>query len=170
MIRSERKEDHSAIYRVNKLAFKGEEESKLVEKLRKSKSYNKKLSLVAIEEGKVVGHILFTPITIENKNDSYPALALAPLAVHPDYQNQGIGSSLVTLGLRAASRLKYGIVIVLGNPQFYKRFGFVPASSKGIKAPFDVADEMFLVKENSCRGLHGVEGTVRYPKAILDLI
>ena len=170
IIRHERKEYHSAIYEVNKLAFNGEEESKLVETLRKSPNFIEKLSLVALEDGKIVGHILFTPIIIENEGNSFPALAIAPLAVHPEFQNQGIGSELVKQGLRSCSRLKYGIIVVIGNHEYYGRFGFVPASNRRLIVPFDVPDEVFLVRENICRALDGVEGIIKYPKAFLDLI
>lgn len=168
IIRPERKEDYSGIYEVNKLAFWGEEESKLVENLRNSSNFIQKLSLVAIVDEMIVGHILFTPLHIETYGNSFLALALAPLAVHPEFQNQGIGSKLVTYGLRACNRLKYGIVLVVGHPEFYKRFGFV--SAKRIKVPFVVPDEVFLVKENMCKALEEVEGTAIYPKPFLDLI
>ena len=166
----ERKEDHAAIYEVNKLAFNREEESRLVEALRKSSNFIEKLSLVALEDGKIVGYILFTPITIENKGNSFPALALAPLAVPPEFQNKGIGFELVKHGLRSCSRLKYGIIVVIGNSEYYGRFGFVPASKRRLILPFDVPDEVFLVRENICMALDGVEGLIRYPKAFLDLI
>jgi putative acetyltransferase len=170
IIRPERKKDYAAIYEVNKLAFNGEEESKLIQTLRETSDFNEKLSLVAINDEKIVGHILFTPITIETKGISFSALALAPLAVHPEFQNQGIGSELVNRGLRVSNRLKYEIVVVVGHPEYYKRFGFVPASNRGLKIPFDVPDEVFLIREDSCRVLDGVEGFVKYPKAFLDLI
>ena len=170
IIRPEKKSDYSAIYEVNKLAFNGENESKLVQTLRKSENFNEKLSIIAIKDEKIVGYILFTPITIENKGNSFPALALAPLAVHPEFQNQGIGSLLVNHGLEKCNGLNYGIIIVIGHPNYYPRFGFVPAGSKGLKVPFEVPEEVFLVKENISGALDGVEGTVKYPQAFLDLI
>jgi len=170
IIRHEKKSDYSTIYEINKLAFNGENESKLIQTLRKSENFNKNLSLVAVNGEKIVGHILFTPITIETKEKSFLALALAPLAVHPEFQNQGIGSLLIKQGLNACERLKYGIIIVIGHPKYYPRFGFIPAINKGLKVPFEVREEAFLVKENISGSLNGVEGTVKYPQPFLDLI
>ena len=170
IIRHEKKSDYSTIYEINKLAFNGENESKLIQTLRKSENFNKNLSLVAVNGEKIVGHILFTPITIETKEKSFLALALAPLAVHPEFQNQGIGSLLVKQGLNACKRLKYGIIIVIGHPKYYPRFGFIPAINKGLKVLFEVREEAFLVKENISGSLNGVEGTVKYPQPFLDLI
>ncbi|HML05183.1 MAG TPA: N-acetyltransferase [Methanobacterium sp.] len=170
IIRHEKKSDYSTIYEINKLAFNGENESKLIQTLRKSENFNKNLSLVAVNGEKIVGHILFTPITIETKEKSFLALALAPLAVHPEFQNQGIGSLLIKQGLNACKRLKYGIIIVIGHPKYYPRFGFIPAINKGLKVLFEVREEAFLVKENISGSLNGVEGTVKYPQPFLDLI
>ncbi len=96
------KEFHSAIHEVNVLAFGQANEARLVENLRKSRSFNAQLSLRAVEEGRVVSHLLFSPITVQAKKRSLPVLALAPLAVHPEFQNQGIGPRLVREGLPTA--------------------------------------------------------------------
>jgi len=139
LILPEREELHSAIHEINVLAFGQENEARLVENLRKSHSFNAQLSLTAVEEGRVVGHILFSPITIETKKGSLPALALAPMAVHPEFQSQGVGSKLVREGLERCRNLGHKIVVVVGHPEFYPRFGFsLQRGQKGWKhhSPF----------------------------------
>jgi len=92
-----------------------------------------------------------------------PALALAPLAVHPEFQNQGIGSRLVGEGLARCRNLGHKIVVVVGHPEFYPRFGFTSARAKGLEAPFPVPDEAFMVTKLVPRALDGVSGMIVYP-------
>ena len=165
LIRPETAEDLTAIYRLNSLAFGGESEARLVDELRKSPSYSEELSLVAVADGKVIGHILFSLISIETQTGAVPALALAPMAVHPDWQRQGVGSELVRQGLARARNLGHKIVIVVGHPEYYPRFGFSSAREKHIEAPFPVPDEAFLVAELAEGALNGVTGIVKYPPA-----
>ena len=162
-IRPETAEDYAAIREVNLLAFGQEVEPRLVEALRRLPDFIPELSLVAVEAGQVVGHILFSPIVIETKDGSVPALTLAPLAVRPEFQNQGVGSALVRRGLEECERLGHRIVVVVGHPPYYPRFGFSPARARGLEAPFPVPDEAFLVLELVPGALDGVAGTVRYP-------
>lgn len=165
IIRSEKTEDFAAIFEVNKLAFGQENEARLVEAIRRSDNFNSELSLVAIKDEKIVGHLLFTDIIIQTKNENVPALALAPLAVHPDFQNQGIGSQLIQQGLKDSQRLGHKIVVVVGHPNYYTRFGFSPARAKGLEAPFLVPDEAFMVLELAPAALEGIRGMVKYPPA-----
>jgi putative acetyltransferase len=94
---------------------------------------------------------------------SFPALALAPMAVHPEFQNQGIGSRLVMEGLERYRSLGHRIVVVLGHPKYYPRFGFTSARAKGLEAPFPVPDEAFMVAELVPGGLDTVSGMTVYP-------
>ncbi len=112
----------------------------LVNALRDSKSFIPQLSLVAICQKKIVGHILFTKATIGEKT----VLALAPLSVLPLYQCQGIGQALIAKGHSIAQDLGYEYSIVLGHPQYYPKAGYRPASLYGIKAPFEIPDENFM--------------------------
>lgn len=162
-IRQERDEDIPVISEIHRVAFGGETEPNLVEAIRESDGFIPELSIVAKVDGDVVGHILFSPITIETKADSVPVLSLAPMGVLPDHQNQGIGSELVKTGLAECQKLGHYIVIVIGYPKYYTRFGFVPASKKGLKVSFDVPDEAFMVFEGITGALEGVSGTVIYP-------
>lgn len=145
IIRQEKAEDYEAVYHVVQEAFQNAEhtdgnEHHLVTALRKSKSFIPELSLVALEDQRVVGHILFTKAVV----NGVEVLALAPLAVLPEYQNRGIGLSLIEEGHRIARRLGYGYSVVLGHPQYYPKAGYLPASRYGIRAPFPVADENFM--------------------------
>jgi putative acetyltransferase len=162
-IRPETVEDYAAIHEVNALAFGREVEPRLVEALRGLPDFIPELSLVAVQTGRVVGHILFSRVVIETKDGPVPALALAPMAVRPELQNQGIGSELVRDGLERCRSLGHRIVVVVGHPAYYPRFGFSPATARGLEAPFPVPDEAFLVLELVPGGLGGIAGVVQYP-------
>lgn len=164
LIRSERSTDHQAVEDVNQQAFGRSSEANLVAALRPSLPAAD-YSMVAVLNNQVVGHILFSPVVIETSLMTIPALALAPMAVLPEYQGQGIGSALVREGLGTCRRLGDRIVIVLGHPDFYPRFGFLPASRFNIQAPFEVPDPVFMALELQPGALQDVRGTVRYPPA-----
>ena len=158
-IRQEQPADYDLVYQVIKKAFEQAEhrdgnEQDLVTMLRKSKSFVPELSLVAVEDNRIVGHILFTKAFINQTE----VLALAPLSVLPEYQNRGIGLSLMKQGHMIASTLGYGYSIVLGHPKYYPKAGYVPASRYGIRAPFETEDETFMavcLREHS-KPPHGV--------------
>lgn len=165
-IRPETPADYEAVYRLNQLAFDGrKDEPELVEDIRKSPGYIPELSLVAVEDGEVVGHILFSHVHIHTENGDIPILALAPMAVLPEYQNKGIGSQLVRHGLQECRRLGHTIVNVLGHPAFYPRFGFRPARALGINGPYtDAPDDAWMIQELKPGALDNIKGTVFYPK------
>jgi putative acetyltransferase len=169
-IRVEQENDFQAVKEVNDLAFGQEGESNLIDKIRKSAAFIPDLSLVVETEDKeIVGHILFSIVVIETEEGNVQSLALAPVAVKPDYQNEGIGSSLIREGLKRSKELGYRSVIVLGHSTYYPRFGFIPASEKDIKSPFEVPDEAFMVIELQKGALDGVQGTVSYPEAFSEV-
>jgi putative acetyltransferase len=159
-IRPEMPEDIPAIRRVNEQAFDRAEEADLVEALRRRGVIT--LSLVAVEDEDIIGHILFSPVTIESGESKLEAVALGPMAVLPSYQRQGIGSRLVRAGLEECRRLGHDVVIVLGHPGFYPRFGFVPSRRFGIRWEHDVPNEVFMVAELREGALTERGGTVRY--------
>jgi len=159
-IRRERPEDINSIRYVNEQAFGQKDEAELIDKLRNRDTVT--LSLVSGWEEQVVGHILFSPVTVESENSSFEAVALAPMAVLPAYQRNGIGSQLVRIGLEECRRLGYEIVVVLGHAAYYPRFGFVPASTYGIKCEYDVPDEVFMALELRKGALSGRSGVVKY--------
>ena len=168
-IRQERESDHTEIFRVDQLAFGRNAEALLVDEIRETEYYRSGLSLVAVEQNEIMGHIMFSRIWIETERGTVPVLGLAPMAVRPDRQKQGIGSALVNEGLQRC-RLDGGtVVVVVGHPDYYPRFGFVRASTKGLKAPFPVPDDAFMVIELADRALDGIEGAVKYP-SVFDCV
>jgi putative acetyltransferase len=162
-VRAERKEDIEAIDKVNRKAFGQEEEVVLVQRIRDSSDFIPELSLVAVKDSRVVGHILFSQIHIDTAEGDVAALSLAPMAVLPEFQNTGIGSQLVGIGLEKCQTLGHSIVIVIGHPEYYPRFGFVPARKMGLDLPFSVPDEAFMVCELVPATLDGIDGMVIFP-------
>ena len=143
LIRPERPEDTAAIRQVNEQAFGRSDEANLVDTLRtRGKAV---LSLVCVEGDRIVGHIFFSPVTIESDDRIVAAVGLAPMAVVPERQRRGIGSRLVNAGLEACRNAGYDYVVVLGHATYYPRFGFVPASRYGITSEYEVPDEAFMV-------------------------
>jgi len=159
-IRPESPEDIESIGYVNEQAFGGKDETRLVEKLRKRGVLT--ISLVAIQDGEMVGHIAFSPVVIESENSSFEAITLAPMAVLPVYQRKGIGSQMVRAGLEECRRLGHEIILVLGHPEYYPRFGFVPARAKGIDCEFEVPDEAWMILELREGALAGRRGLVKF--------
>jgi len=164
-IRSELPVDSPAIFEVQFQAFGQDGEARLVDALRHDGNINPELSLVAVHGDRIIGHILFCPITIVSGTVETPALALAPLAVHQDYQGQGIGTALIEAGIGECQRLGHRIVIVVGHPTYYPRFGFTPAGESGIFAPFPCPDKVFMALPLENGALTGIGGMVRYPLA-----
>jgi putative acetyltransferase len=161
-IRPEQPPDHDAVRAVLETAFGQPHESRLVEALRGDAGC---VSLVADLDGLVVGHAFFTPVRVER----FEAMALGPVAVRPDRQRQGIGTRLVNGGLEACRARGTAAVFVLGHPQYYPRFGFVPASRFRIRCGFPVPDELFFALELRPGALRDVTGTVQYHAAFSAL-
>ena len=170
IIRAERKEDIEDIHLVNRLAFGQEDEAVLVERIRESSGFIPELSLVAVKDSQVIGHILFSQIQVETDAENVTVLSLAPMAVLPEFQNAGIGSQLVKAGLKKCQELDYTIIVVIGHPEYYPRFGFIPARKKGLIPPFSVPNEAFLVCELVPDALEGIEGKIKYPPEFDEMI
>jgi len=149
------------------LAFQQENESKLIEKIRKGENFVPELSLVAEIDDEIVGHILFSKINIIG-DAIFESLALAPMAVIPEFQKQGIGGKLIKKGIEKAKELGFDSIIVLGHKEYYPKFGFQKASKWGIKCPFDVPDEVFMAIELANKALENKAGTVKYPKEFME--
>ena len=146
---------------LNDKAFGQPDEGRIVDKLRKS--CNGILSIVAISNNKIVGHIMFSPVTIEAQEGVIEGMGLAPMAVLPELQNQGIGSKLLKEGLRIIRNTSCPFVIVLGHEKYYPRFGFKRASKYGLKSQWEgVPDDAFMAIILNYLVMRGVSGIVRY--------
>lgn len=164
-IRQERTEDYDAVYELVKAAFATAEhsdgnEQDLIVELRRSENFIPELSLVAEKDGKVVGHVMFTKIMVGDSEE----IALAPLAVHPDHQGNGIGGTLVEEGHKIAKEMGYHCSIVLGSDKYYPQFGYEKTAQYGIRAPFEVDEHNYMVKwlgEPDDK----IKGVVEYAKA-----
>jgi putative acetyltransferase len=143
-------------------AFVGREnEARLVELLHAAGAGP--VSLVAVDEasGGVVGHVLFSPVEIDDSGSSVRVVGLAPVGVSPEYQGKGVGSRLIRAGLEACREAGYDAVVLLGEPGYYSRFGFERASNHGLGNEYGV-DEYFMVVELRSGALDGLRSTARY--------
>lgn len=158
-IRRERPDDIASVRQVNERAFGTSGEANLVDRLRASDKAV--VSLVADDAGQVVGHILFSPVSIANAPPAFRAVGLAPMGVLPEFQRTGIGSALVREGLAACRQVGCDAVVVLGHVGYYPRFGFARASDHGLGNEYGATDA-FMVVELHRGALQGVSGLVTY--------
>jgi len=169
-IRKETEDDYQSVRDIITKAFETVEfsdhtEQKLVERLRQSKAFIPELSLVAVEDEIIIGHILVTKLLIVSKSQEHESLALAPVSVLPAHQRNGIGGQLIRHAHMIAKSIGYKSIVLIGHKEYYPRFGYVQADSFGISFPFEApVEHCFAIKlvEN---GLHGVSGIVKYPEA-----
>ena len=159
-IRAETPADSARVREINELAFGQPAEATLVDRLREH--CTEALSLVAEDDG-VIGHILFTPVVIDSDGRRVIGMGLAPMAVHPDRQRQGIGSQLVQRGLALLRERACPFVVVVGHPAYYPRFGFERASLHKLSSQWDgISDEAFMVLILDPAAMTGVAGVARY--------
>jgi putative acetyltransferase len=159
-IREEQPSDVEKIWEVNSDAFETDAEANLVNALRNSGCTY--ISLVAEIENNVVGHILFTQVELIGNANKLNIMGLAPMAVLTTYQNKGIGSKLVKAGLEQCRSQGYAAVVVLGHPNYYPKFGFVPSVKYGIKSEYAVPDEVFMILELIPGSLNNHGGVIKY--------
>ena len=158
-MRPETKSDSDAVFKVNQRAFPTSAEAELVDALRHGGFV--RVSLAAEINGQIVGHILFSDLPIVTSQGTVSALSLAPMAVVPEYQRQGIGSELVRKGLEACKEQGHRIVVVLGWPHFYPRFGFSAELARTLESSF--SGDSFMAMELVPGSLNGIVGRVEYP-------
>lgn len=166
LIRTEEEKDWTAVRAVNEAAFDTAAEANLVDALRAQ--VKPIVSLVAEDRGAVVGHIMFSPVSLAN-HPELKIMGLAPMAVAPEHQRKGIGSALVRAGLERCNELGFGAVVVLGHPEYYPRFGFAPSVSRGMGCEYEVPEEAFMALELQPGYLRGASGKVKYPVAFSNL-
>ena len=159
IIREERQGDAERIRGVNLAAFETSTEADLVDALRRQAT--PLVSLVAEDNANVTGHVLFSPVTLAS-DPGLSLMGLAPMAVVPSRQRQGVGSTLVREGLERCRQLSVAAVVVLGHPDYYPRFGFPPAVRLSLRSEYDAPDEAFMVRQLRDGVLRGLWGTLRY--------
>lgn len=165
-IRDERPNDAAAIRAVVVTAFGSNGEADVVDALRRD--VTPLVSLVAEDSADIVGHIMFSPVTLADA-PSLVLMGLAPMAVVSSRQRQGIGSRLVEAGLLRCRSLDAAAVVVLGHAEYYPRFGFVPAVTASLRSEYDVPEDVFMVLELRKGALRGRSGTIRYHRAFQSL-
>jgi putative acetyltransferase len=165
-IRPEHQADILSIRTVNQAAFSTSTEADLVDALRERA--RPIVSLVADEDGAIVGHIMFSPVTLLPHPDLH-IMGLAPMAVVPARQRHRIGSALVHEGVERCRELGFAAVVVLGHARYYPRFGFTPASRFSLRCEYDVPDEVFMAIELDAGTLRGRSGTIRYHAAFTEV-
>ena len=165
-IRTEGVADIAAIRALNKAAFDTSTEADLIDALRGRAVPI--ISLVADDAGTIAGHIFFSPVTLLG-HDTLKLMGLAPMSVLPAHQRGGIGSALVRAGLTRCKELGCDAIVVLGHPEYYPRFGFVPASCFGLSSEYDVPDDVFMALELEPGILRGHSGVIRYDAAFANL-
>jgi len=167
-VREEGPDDVAAIRAVNDAAFDQPLEGRIVDALRTHGAV--RLSLVAEVEGRIVGHILFSPVTSAAGDGLGLGLGLGPMAVTPDHQRRGIGAALIEAALARLRAAGFPFVVVLGHHEYYTRFGFVPASRYGLRCEWDVPDEAFMVHVIDPAGAAAAAGMIRYrPEFLMEM-
>ena len=160
-IRPEQPDDIAAVHALNETVFGQPVEATIVDSIRAACPDT--VSLVAVDDSRVIGHILFSPVLASGERNTVQGMGLAPMAVLPERQRQGIGSLLARAGIEAMRKRKCPFIIVLGYPEYYPRFGFVPASQHGLSSQWEgVPDEAFMVLILDREAMAGVSGTARY--------
>ncbi len=161
-VRKEIVEDVKAIDVVHMSAFEGEQEVGLIDSLRNSSAFIPDLSLVAEFKQRIVGHILLSKVTLQNGANSTDILALAPMAVVPSQSHRGIGSELVTASVDVARKYDFGAIVVVGQPDFYQKFGFEAAKTWNLQCNLPVSNDMITAMELK-PGCLGSEGHIIFP-------
>lgn len=167
IIRAERADDHEAVFAINSQVFETDGEAKLVNALRNAKI--DLVSLVAKLSGKVVGHILFSPVSIEHTSSTMKVSGLGPMAISSGFQKQGIGSKLIQAGLKQSKQELVDAVFVLGYPEFYTRFGFQLARPLGFFFQDQKFDPYFMVVELTPGCLKDSSGEIFYHPVFGDM-
>jgi predicted N-acetyltransferase YhbS len=173
LIREEKPDDYNKVFHLVERAFLDQaysdhREHHLVKRLRDSSNFIPQLSIVAEIDGRLAGYILLTEIKIAGPAGQYVSLAMAPIAVYPDFQRQGIGSKLIIYAHKKAKELGYRSVVVIGHQDYYPKFGYQLAHKFGLTFPFKVPEINCFAIELVKGGLAGVQGEVVYAAAFFE--
>ena len=166
-IRSEKKEDYETITKIDDIAFKGKQEGILIKRLRKKREYNKELSLVAVKDEKIIGHVLLFPLFIKTDNSQVKTLSLGPMAVLPEHQKRGVGKELIKKGIEVAKKKGFKSIVVIGHKGYYPKFGFRKSAEYKLRLPekySKIPSEAFMILELEKNCLKEVLGEVQFPK------
>lgn len=166
-IQPEKPADFAAVKKIITLAFadmpfSDHREAELVDALRSCAGYIPELALIAKTNEQIIGQVLLTQIHLQTQEGLIPVLSLSPLSVHPSFQRQGVGSTLMNEALVRAAKLGHRAILLVGAPEFYQRFGFASASLFGIRFPFDIDGKFCLAKELYPHSLHGLRAKAIY--------
>ena len=167
LIRQEQPADFDTVNTLLQTSFGREAEARLVDRLRASGKIF--AALVAEEKQRILGHVVISGIAVNAEGGDVDALALAPLAVEPAFQRLGIGSALVSAALESCRLGRRSRVVVVGDPVYYERFGFVPATRFGLKCPFPAPETAFMAIELQPGAFANASGPVRYGHEFDDL-
>ncbi len=168
IVRKERPEDIEAIRAVNGKAFGQPQEGQLVDALRKNSGVL--LSLVATLNSRVVGHILYSPVSISSDGEAVIGAGLGPMAVLPEYQRQGIGGNLIEAGNQKLREMDCPFVVVLAHPEYYPRFGFKAASGYDIRCEWDVPENVFMVLVRDQSKMKNISGAAKYRQEFSSVV
>jgi len=165
-IRTEEPADVEVIHSIHQSAFPTEAEARLVDRLREERKLA--LSLIAEIEDRGVGHVAFSPVSVDHQSPAGQGVGLGPVAVLPEWQGRGIGEQLITRGVEDCRRDGYSFIVVLGEPEYYEKFGFRRASLFGLGNEYGV-DDPFMVLELRLGGLPKGPGTIKYVKVFSEV-
>ncbi|WP_176332556.1 GNAT family N-acetyltransferase [Candidatus Enterococcus lemimoniae] len=168
IIRLEQEKDFPVIYDFTKEAFKTAkvkdgEEQEFVKRMRKSENYLPELAFVAEENMQIVGHIMLTKTRITNETRTMDGLILAPLTVRLDQRGKGVGAKLMTKAEQEAEKHGYSVIILIGDPAYYNRYGFEQASHLGITTDLEIPATYILAKRIGKNDIKDISGTVSIP-------
>ncbi|MEA2008625.1 MAG: N-acetyltransferase [Chloroflexota bacterium] len=166
LIRTEEEKDYTAVRAVNVAAFETPAEANLVDALREHA--HPFISLVAEEDGEIIGHIMFSPVSL-TEHPNLRIMGLGPLAVIPEHQRKSVGAALIRAGLERCKGQGFDAVVVLGHPLYYPSFGFLPSTRFDIGCEYDVPAEVFMVMELQPGTLNGKTGTIKYDPAFSNV-
>lgn len=170
-IRLEASGDEPGIRRVHEAAFPGPEEAAIVDEIR-ARAPAGWQSIVALDRaGEIVGHVLLSPCPVEDEAGGQvgQVLALGPIAVLPAVQFRGVGTALITAAFSLAMARGVPAIVLLGQPAYYPRFGFVSARSCGLEPPAAAWPDAAWMARRLPAWTDGLKGTVRYPEAFEPL-